>query len=167
MISVRDHDALRATVLVLRNLERPVVAEINKRTRETLSPLWTGLVETHAQRHVDTLVLAKGARIKTGNPPMAVAATSRRRLPGGLVPADQFHVREFGGNRDAVKTYNRKSKNGGTHKVTRHTSRQLPPRYRKGRVIWPAFAEFAPRATSLWVQTVVRTVMDELDKAAK
>lgn len=167
MLSVRDSNALRATVLVLRELERPVVKEINTRTRDTLGPLWTSLVELHAQRPIDQAVLAKGARIKPGNPPTAIAASSRRRLRGGLVPAERFHVREFGGNREAVKTYTRRSRRGGTHNVTRHTARQLPPRYRKGRVVWPAFAEFAPRAAALWVQTVVRTVMDQLESAAR
>lgn len=166
MIDVRGDERLRATVLVMKNLERPVVREINNRTRTTLNPLWKGLVSTHASYAADTAVLAKGVRIRAGNPPAAIAASSRRKLRGGLIPADQYAVREFGGNRDHVRKYTRRSKRGGTHQVTRHTARQLPPRYRKGRVVFPAFAEFAPRAVSLWVQTVVRTVMEGIEKAA-
>lgn len=164
VIAVRDSDRLKAVVLVMRGLERPLVREINTRTRDELGPLWKSLVELHAQRHDDTRILAKGARLKPGNPPQVIAASSRRALRGGLIPAEQYHVREFGGERDKITTYTRKSPRAGTHSVTRHTSRQLPPRYRKGRVVWPAFAEFAPRAVALWVQTVVRTVMDEVEK---
>lgn len=167
MIDVRGDDRLRATVLVLKNLERPVAREINTRTRTTLNPLWRALVSTHATYHMDTRVLAKGARIRAGNPPAAIAAGSRRALKGGLVPATMYHAFEFGGNRDQERTYYRTSRTGTRHKVTRHTARQVPPRYRKGRVVFPAFAEFAPRAVSLWVQTVVRTVMDGIDKAAR
>jgi len=166
VISVHDSNRLKAVALVMRGLERPVVREINTRTRDELGPLWKSLVELHAQQHVDFQVLAKGARLKPGNPPQVIAASSRRRMAGGLIPAEQFHIREFGGTRDALTTYSRRGRRGGTHQVTRHTARQLPPRYRKGRVVWPAFAEFAPRAVSLWVQTVVRTVMDAVDKEA-
>lgn len=162
---MKGDERLRAAALVMKNSRRDVVREINTRTRTTLAPLWKALVETHATYAMDTAVLAKGARIRAGNPPVAIAASSRRRLRGGLIPAEQYASREFGSNRDRVRTYDRRSKNGGTHKVTRHTARQLPPRYRKGRVVFPAFAEFAPRAAALWVQTVVRTIMDGVDQA--
>lgn len=164
MLDVRGDDRLRATVLVMRELERPIVNEINRQTRGTLNPLWRGLVENHATSRRDFGVLAKGARIKPGNPPVAQAGSSRRRLRGGLIPADSWHAFEFGADRNAVRTYDRRSPGGGTHTVRRHTRRQLPPRIRAGRVVMPAFAEFAPRAVSLWVQTVVRTVMDRLER---
>lgn len=68
-------------------------------------------------------------------------------------------------NRDAEKTYERKNRRGGgVHKVTRHTQRQLPAATRKGRVVYPAFAEFAPRALSLWAQTTVRLVHEAFEK---
>lgn len=165
MIQVRGDDRLRATALVMRELERPLVNEINRQTRATLNPLWQGLVEVHATSPQDSRILGKGARIKPGNPPVAQAATSRRALKGGLVPNQDYAAFEFGANREATRTYTRRSKNGGSHKVTRHTRKQLPPRIRKGRVVMPAFATFAPRAVSLWVQTVVRTVYEGLERA--
>lgn len=167
MIDVRDDDRLKATVLVMKNIERPVVKEINTRTRTQMNPTWKGLVQTHASSPMDTRVLAKGARIKPGNPPSLVAASSRRKLRGGFVPADQWAAFEFGADRNKTNKYKRRSKRGGTHDVQRHTARQLPSRIRKGRVVYPAVKEIAPRFASLWVQTVVRTVMDGIDKAGR
>lgn len=167
MIDVRGVEKLRATVLVLKNVERPVAREINTRTRTTMNPVWKGLVETHASRHIDARVLAKGARVKGGNPPVLVAASSRRPLGGGLVPATQWHAYEFGAAQDSERTYTRRSSRGRVHKVTRHTTRQLPRRIRKGRVVYPAVEEIVPRLVSLWVQTVVRTVMDGVDRGAR
>ena len=167
MISVRDHDELKAVVLALKAADRDLRSDINRATRETLNPVWRGLVETHATYKRDHAILAKGARIKAGNPPVAVAASSRRKLRGGLIPANQWHAVEFGANRDETRTYQRRSPKGTVHKVTRHTRRQLPPRYRKGTTVYPAFAEFAPRAVSLWVQLIIRKYNEAAENASR
>lgn len=167
MISVKGDDRLRAVALMMRQIAQPVKREIDKRTRTTLNPVWRQLVDEKLERPRDRAVLGKGVRVKAGNPPALVAASSRRPLGGGLIPAYQWSGIEFGANRDEVETYSRRSSKGGSHKVTRHTARQMPPRYRKGRIIYPAFAAFAPRAVSLWVQTVVRTIMDAYEEAAR
>lgn len=167
MLDVRDDDRLKAAALVMKNIERPIVREINTRTRTSMNPTWKGLVETHSTRHMDARVLAKGSRVKAGNPPTLVAASSRRALPGGLVPAQQWAAFEFGASTSKVTKYRRRSKNGGTHEVSRHTARQLPSRIRQGRVVYPAVAEIAPRFASLWVQTIVRTVMEGIERVAR
>ena len=160
MISVRDVDELRAVVLAMRLVQRDVKNAINRETRRVLAPVWTATVQANATRPMDTKVLAAGVRVKAGNPPVLQAAQSTRPIGASkrLRPAEQWAAFEFGANREAVTTYQRRSPNGGTHKVTRHTKRQLPPRIRKGRVIYPAAAEVIPRAASLWVQTVVRMI---------
>lgn len=167
MISVRGDDKLRAVVLVMRQLETPIRSEIGRRTRDVVGPLWKTLVAGAAESPRDKAVLNTGVRLKAGNPPVLVAASSRRRLSGGLIPADQWAPVEFGANRDDVETYASTSKKGKRYSLTRHTAKQLPPRYRKGRIVHPAFAELAPRAVALWVQTVVRTIMDAFDGAAR
>lgn len=155
---------IRAAALALRGADRNLRSDINKATREVMSPVWKALVQARADRRRDQKVLATGARIKAGNPPAAVAATSRRRLRGGLVPGEQWAALEFGANRDKTTTYTRRSKTGGTHQVTRHAARQLPPRRRTGHVIYPAVKEIAPRMVSLWVQTIVRKYYEAAEK---
>jgi len=157
MLSVRGDDKLRAAVLGLKQARRDVRNDIARETRRVMSPVWREAVASHASsRGPATKALVGGARIVAGNPPSAVAATSKRPMRGGLVPVEHWHAIEFGGDRDAVTTYTRRSPNGGTHQVTRHTARQLPPRYRTGRVVYPALKEVVPRLASLWVQIIVR-----------
>lgn len=143
----------------MRSLESPVRSRINKATTSTMNPVWKSLVEVNATSHMDTRVLAKGARIASGNPPTAIAANSTRKI-GRLTPAEDFAGWEFGAERNAYSTYERRSPKGTVHTVRRRTQRHLPPRTPKGRVVYPAFAEIAPRMVSLWLQIIVKTVYD-------
>lgn len=120
-----------------------------------MGPVWTSLVDRYAAGSLDRRVLTAGARIAAGNPPVATAATSRRRLSGGLMPAEAWPAFEFGADRNKRTTYRRK---GAT--VTRRTRRQLPSRNPRGRVVFKAFREIAPRNVSLWVQIIVKTYND-------
>lgn len=157
--------AIRAAVLALKAADRGLRSEINKATRTTMTPVWKDLISTRARTSQSKKVLNAGVRIKAGNPPAGVAASSKRKLRGGLVPADSWQAIEFGAP-DKVTTYTRKSRNGGTHEVTRHTTRQLPTRAPKGHVVYPAVKAFVPRLVSLWVQTIVRTYYDAAEEAS-
>lgn len=161
--------AIRAAVLALKAADRGLRSEINKATRTTMSPVWKDLINTRSRTTLSKKVLNTGVRIKAGNPPAGVAASSKRKLSGGLVPADSWHVVEFGADPNKVTTYTRRSPTGGTHKVTRHTTRQLPSRVgrgMKGNVVYPAVKQFVPRMVSLWVQTIVRTYYDAAEEAS-
>lgn len=163
MLSIgRAPAELRAVVLLFKAAPREIRNAINRDTRTVMNPVWRSLVASKARSRFDSQMLARGARIKAGNPPAAVAATSKRAVSGGLVPAEKWHAAEFGADRSKVETYTRKSPNGGTHKVTRHTARQLPARVKRGRVVYAAVAEIAPRAVSLWAHIIVRRINDDL-----
>lgn len=164
MLTVRGSRELQAAVLGLKAARRDVRNTINRATREVMNPVWRGLVEERAFTRLDARVLGTGVRVAAGNPPFLVAAGSRRALPGGLVPADDWHAVEFGADRSTLTTYERRSRNGGTHKVRRHTTRQLPARAPAGNVVWPAVREFVPRLTSLWVQIIVREFSEAVEK---
>lgn len=164
MLSVRGSRELQATVLALKQARRDIRNDINRTTRQVMNPVWRGLVADRASTPLARRVLNTGVRVAAGNPPQLIAAGSRRALPGGLVPASDWHGVEFGANPDQVTTYRRRSKNGGTHPVRRHTTRQLPRRTRAGRVVWPAVRDIAPRLASLWVQMVVRKFAEATEK---
>lgn len=159
--------AIRAAVLALKAADRDLRNQIARATREVMSPVWQRTIAEHSTWRMDDLVLGKGARIKAGNPPAAIAATSRRKLSGGLQPSTQWQAIEFGLPANHKRTYNRRSKNGGTHKVTRHTGRQLPTKTPKGRVVYPAVKAIAPRMASLWVQLIVRTYHEAAEEATR
>jgi len=161
--SAKTVPLLKGVVLALKVIEKPVRAEISKETRGTLNPVWRDAVASHARTRMDAAVFGKGARIAAGNPARAVAASSRRALSGGFTPDRDGRALEFGVDRNKESTYSRRSRNG-THQVTRHTRRGLPARNRRGRVVYPAFAEFGPRLTSMWVQIVVRNIHKALEE---
>ncbi|MBU4213837.1 MAG: hypothetical protein KJ792_04180 [Actinobacteria bacterium] len=167
MLTVRGDDRLKAVSLALRQARRDVRNETNRQVRATMSPVWQNAVQSRARTDLDRKVIAQGARILAGNPPVLVAAGSRRKLKGGLIPTDTWQPLEFGADREEVSTYDRRTKHGGTTSVTRHTARQMPSRTRKGRIAWSAAKELAPRLASLFAQTVVRTFADAVDRAAR
>jgi len=161
VLSVYGSRELGDVVTALKAARRDIRNDIARGTREVMNPVWRQLVSERAFLRVDEKVLGTGVRIMAGNPPTLVAAASKRRLRGGLVPAEQWHALEFGADRDAVSTYTRRSRNGGTHQVKRrHTTRQLPARTRHGHVVFPAAREIAPRMAALWVQIIVRKFSD-------
>lgn len=163
MLAVGDHRALEAAVLALKAANRDLRSRINKATRAELAPIWKQEVESQlmGRDHLTTRLLA-GVRVQAGNPPRAMAAQSVRPIGRkALVPSRDYFIGEFGLDRDAIATYDRKNrKGGGRHKVTRHVNRGKPARRQSGRVAYPAFAETAPRMVSLWVQTIVKLYND-------
>jgi hypothetical protein len=168
--SVNASRQLQAVVLAVRLLDKDVKREINKATRDEMNPVWKSLVELEAQSPGTHAVLVPGTRIAAGNPPSAKAATSTRKLSGGARPVDLAHLYEFGvGDPEKFgKPYQRKNrKSGGTHTVTRRTMRQLPRRVKGGRVVYPAFAELAPRMAKLWTQLVVKKTHEAFEKGSQ
>lgn len=155
-LSVRGSDHLRAAVSAVAAARRDIKNDIARATRSTMSPVWQAEVRKRVRDREDERVIASGARILAGNPPVAVAAQSRRKLRGGLVPNQDWQGFEFGANRARTTRYTRRAPGGKSHQVTRHTARQLPTVRRKGRIAYPALQELAPRLASLWVSIVVR-----------
>lgn len=159
MFTVTGNRALEAVTLAMKAADRDLRRDINTATRQTMNPVWRDAVASRAGTRFERAMLNNGVRIAAGNPPVAKAAQSRRGLRPSrrLRPAESFPLAEFGTTKqDSTSTYTRRSKNGGTHRVTRRTRRGLPARNPRGRVVYPAFAEVAPRVVSLWVQLVVR-----------
>lgn len=159
MLSVQDHRELQAVTLAMKAADRTLRLDINRATVLQGNAIWRPLVAAHATTHMDTRMLAVGARIKAGNPPVAMAANSSRPIgrTRRLVPGRDYAGWEFGAVGGLYSTYERRNRtSGGTHKVTRRTKAGMPRRTPKGRVIYPAFAQTAPRMVSLWVQLVVR-----------
>lgn len=161
MIRAGESRELRAVLLGMKRLPREIRNDINRSTTATIGPVWKDEVTRRASSKMDARVIAAGTRLKPGNPPVLLAAQSRRPLKGGggLVPRDGWQGREFGADRGAYGTYSRRNLvAAGTHQVERRTGAQLPARKPKGRIAYPAVAEVAPRIAALWVQLFVRRV---------
>lgn len=155
----------RLAATALRNVEPELRKAINADTRATVNPLWREAIGGRAASRLDQRVLARGARVATGARPALIAASSRRALRGGLEPATDWPVVEFGAkDRNTRSTYSRRTPSGKTARVTRRTRRQLPAHRAGGRVLFPAAAEVLPRVAALWAQTAVRLTFEALRK---
>lgn len=166
--SARAVPLLRATVLALKQLDKPVKKQIADQTRTTMNPAWREAIATKAAgSRQDFAVFGKGARVAAGNPARLVSTASRRPLrkgTNGFVPNTHGRFLEFpSGVPGKYVQYSRASKNGGRHTVRRRTMAGLPPRKSGGRVVYPAVAEVMPRFVSLWVQIVVRNIHESLE----
>jgi hypothetical protein len=156
VLSVNDSAELRAAVLAVKAANRTLRSDINRETVRVGNTIWRPAIAANLRTPADAAVLNKGVRVKGGNPPMAIAANSRRKIgKAGPTVAEAWPWFEFGANRNKITTYKRRSPKGNVHNVTRHTARQLPARAKSGRVVYPAFADVAPRMASLWVQMIV------------
>lgn len=166
MLRVGQDTRLDAVVYGLKLVSRDVRNRINRETRSTLKPIWQQEVQKHLAG-TDTFtgrMIGKGL-VSGGNPPVMRAATSRRPLrTGGLVPDLEGYLAEFGGRDTLYSRYTRRSKNGGRHDVARRTRVGLPQTQRRGRVVYPAASETAPRMASLWVQLFVRSVYEAVEE---
>lgn len=167
MLTASGSRELRAVAYAMKLVDRNARSAINKGTRATMNPVWRGAVDAQARTAQDRAVLNKGVRIAAGNPPQALAAGSTRKLSGGLVPAQQWAGVEFGADQSKRSTYTTRSPRGKAYRVTRHTARGLPAKAPKGRVVYKAFAQFAPRLVDLWVQTAVRVLAEASEAGGK
>ena len=165
MLRVGDHEELQAAVLAMKAADRDLKRRINQATREKMNPVWRDLVKGNlfGDSVMAGKVLGAGVRIKAGNPPQAMAAQSARGVGDGkrVIPREHYAGWEFGVNRMAYSHYERRNRTRpGTHAVERRTMTGMPRRQPKGRVVYPAFAEIAPRMVSLWVQIIVKSYAD-------
>ena len=114
-----------------------------------------------ARRTTQRRTFTAGSRVKAGLPLYLVAGASNRALSGGGIISDLARPQEFGsGRRNNLTRYNRRSRTGGTHTVTRHTSRQLPPAKRSGWVVYPAVSQTIPRVIREWVVALTDRIYD-------
>lgn len=164
MASVYASRELQAAVLSMKAVPAEIRRRIARNTREVMNPEWRDLVSRNARTTQERLILARGARIGGTNPPRAIAASSTRRLSGGLVPAESYTSFEAGTRRPNRRaTWRRRSPEGTPHDVHGWPERQLPDYRKGGFVVYPAFREIAPRFVSLWVQTIIWTVYDKIE----
>lgn len=178
MLSIRQSRPLQAVVLAMKLADRDLKKRINQATRETMNPVWRRAVDQRMEDRVDQRVFGTGTRIAAGNPPSAVAGSSRRRIAGGLVPLENWRAWEFGavGRESSYTEYPRAAhtrRQAGqivqvrSGRVRRRTLVQVPARASTGRVLYPAFAEVAPRVAALWAQIVVQQYAQALEAAGE
>lgn len=149
VVKVGDDRSLQAAVLAFKVADRGLRKDINDATRSTFNEPWRSGIAGRVRTPLERRVLAPGARIKAGNPPEFLAATSKRALRGGLVPDTGWAGVELGADQSRTKG-------------KRHTTHQLPARRKRGPV-FNTVSDIAHRAPKLWAQLIVKVYCDAAD----
>lgn len=142
-VSVLNSRELLATIYAIKAAPATIRADLRRETRAVIGNEWVKQLYAQTASEQQTRMLVKTARVKVSDQSVQLRSASSRRpvLSGGATPFKHGAMFEFG--IPAV--------HGG-----------VPPR-RKGWVVYPAFAELAPRALALWVQTTVRVLARALE----
>lgn len=144
--------ALRATIQTLALLPKEMSKQIRKHTKSVVQPEWKRALaeQAPAERIFHTRLVG---------PSSAYVSDRNVRLNAGA--AGKFpRETEFGAYREEYNEYMRQGR-----KVRRRTQRQFWHYTKKGHVVYPAARDIIPRIGSLWVQTVVRTIHEMIEKA--
>jgi hypothetical protein len=153
-IDMRASRELTATVLAIRALDRTIQKMIRQQTKRITAPEWRGALSERADSRLQHAALVDTSAVAVSNQNIRLQSANKgRALSGGFNPKTDWYAAEFGGDQGKTTTYTRAG-----HRVTRHTTRQLPTRRKAGHVFYPATAEMIPRIAALWVQTTVRTI---------
>jgi hypothetical protein len=171
-INVLGVKPLQAAALALSKLDKAVQSNISKYLKSEMQPEWKSAVQANARTKIDQAVLSDTAQMTVSGVTGSLQSANRGgKLSGGFPITQQrpygYGTVEFGTDREKVKTYTMRGRHGRPVQVTRHTARQMPPRVRKGRVVYPAAAGFIPRVASLMVQTVIRTFYDAFEQSSE
>jgi len=164
-VDIRDSAELQDLVIALKGADKDIQQAVRAQSREVLVPIWQSAVTQRAETVYEAR-LAGTARVAVSNQNVTMTAAKVRgqKFSGGLDLRESWSTVERGANLNKTATYQRRSKKGGTHSVTRQTMKPFRPRKAGGYVLSPAREEIGPRATSLWVQTAIKTLLDKLDR---
>lgn len=150
------HRAVEDAADLFRRSDKQLQAAMRRAVTREVNPWLQSAIRRKGGAMAQDAPIAGTARVRTGLSP-AVVVGSGKRLSGGGSTADLVRVYEFGGFREAVNTYRATSRKGLSHRVTRHTQRQIPWRNESGRFVYPAVAETAPMLVRAWADVIRET----------
>lgn len=142
-LSVFNSKELQGTILLVKGASREIAAEIRRRNKAVIGPVWEEAVRGEARTPLQTDVLANTTRVSVSDQNVVLSAASiGRPLAGGGSPPELAAGAEFGSQR----------------------FKQFGTRASKGKVFYPAAAKVIPRIASLWVQTTIRTFYELIER---
>lgn len=163
MIDIRESRELQATILAIKNAEPELRKQLYANARRELGSAWLPALQERVRTNLERRILLKGARVRVGQDGFRVmAATSQKKLSGGLIPASDWPGAEFGA-RNARVRYNRRSAAGTLHTVTRTVNRQFRGRQKHGQIAFDAASDLGTKLVASFVHTIVATYRDAVD----
>lgn len=138
---------------------------VNAELGDQMQPLISERIKTPLDERIyagNSTIRASGTSISIKQPVATGRLSGGFKLAagnGGRSNTPGYIAVEFGADRDKVVEVTRRTKRGLVE-YARHTARQLPPRYRKGRVFYPSVQKMMPRILSMVAQTSIRAYLD-------
>jgi hypothetical protein len=164
VISAWDSKEVKAVIFALKGANTELRRVIYKRTREKILPEWRdALADQISQGRYDALgyaLIMKSTRVEVGTENIALwASTSTKKVTrGGLVPARDYYMYEYGGTPHKGEVKGRRGNT--TYYYTRMLGTGLPPRTKYGRGAQKAGNKIGMRAVALWIESVVQIYND-------
>ncbi|RDV44140.1 hypothetical protein DOE76_13935 [Leifsonia sp. ku-ls] len=164
-VDANDVAELQALVRTLKSVEKPVASAIRAGTRAGAKVIWEEEMKGRSQTVFEAR-FAGTARVQVSDQNVTLQAAKVRgqKFRNGLDLRQSWPEVERGANREKRTTYSRRSKNGGTHQVTRRTMTQFRPRNRAGYVAGPAQKASIGRVVSMWVQTAMYVIFTGIER---
>lgn len=157
-ISLLIDSPLSRALTVMRGMDREVRTQIGRHTKAAAQPIWAETTRAQVTTRLQTR-LAGSARTSVTTRNVTLTAGGVGKI--GSTPLSQLALAiEFGA--DPNKTIEQRSSKGKIYKRKRGNVYRLPRA--RGYVAYPAASESIPRIASLWVQTTIRTMHEELEK---
>lgn len=162
-IDARSSRELQALILSMRQASREVAKIARRYTREMVLPEWRKALAEQADTRLEHIVLVDSSRVTVSNQDVRLRSGQlARKLSGGARTHEISKQVEFGASlRESRYTGRRGSK---TFPVSRTTGRQFKHENSKGWVVYQAAAQIIPRIAAVWVQTVVRTFAEAVER---
>ena len=158
-----DASQLKAAGARLQSIESALKKQIDQSTK-TIGPQWKQLLASKASTRLERRVIAAtGNVVPIENGVRLEAGKAGGSLSGGLSIKRAAGPVEYGANRGKRKTYKRRSKRGGSHSVTRHTTRQFRDFKGDGHVYGPAVKAIVPKLAKAWTEAFRVTVTDSIE----
>lgn len=157
-ISLLVDSPLRTMLLAARQTPAEVQKRIAQETKSEAQPIWFEELRDGAATRVQQKVLVDSGRVGATQRNVFLRSGGVGTLRSGTPVSALASAAEFGMGRD--KPITTRSRAGTTY--TRRAGSAFPSPRRGGYVFWPAVGRSIARFASLWIQTGVRTLLDNL-----
>lgn len=158
-ISLNVDSPLRTMLIGARQAPVEVQKRIAQETKSEAQPIWFEELRDGATTKLQQRVLVDSGRVGATQRNVFLRAGGTGTLRSGTSVSALADAAEFGlGPEKRISTRSRK----GTS-YTRRAGSAFPSPRRGGYVFWPAVARSIGRFIALWVQTGVRTLLENLE----
>lgn len=162
-IDARSSRELQAIILGMRLASKEVQATARKYTRAMVEPEWRKALAEQATTRLEHATLVRTARATVSNQNIKLKSGQlAKRLSGGGRVYEISKQVEFGVTPHRITYQGRRGSK--RFPVTRVVTNQFKDDNRKGYVVYQAAAGIIPRIAAVWVQTVVRTFAEALER---